>query len=89
MSTLDREIDMSKGTREGTRTRRQRYKSLLWRARRAHRLLSDAVERVEAALTSLDVLPSRRAMAERAVQRLRLDVDALATVIANCQARVI
>jgi len=89
MSTLDREIDMSKGTREGTRTRRQRYKSLLWRARRAHRLLSDAVERIEAALTSLDVLPSRRAMAERAVQRLRLDVDALATVIANCQARVI
>jgi len=89
MIKLDRQIDMSKGTREGTRTRRQRYKSLLWRARRAYRLLNDAVAQVEAALTSLDVLPSRRALAERAVQRLRADVDALAPVIANCEARVI
>jgi hypothetical protein len=89
MITLDREIDMSRGTREGTRTRRQRYKSLLWRARRAYRLLNDAVAQVEAALTSLDVLPSRRAMAERVVQRLRADVDALTPVIANCEARVI
>jgi Transposase DDE domain len=89
MITLDREIDMSKGTREGTRTRRQRYKSLLWRARRVRKLLNEAVAQVEAALTSLDVLPSRRAMAERAVQRLRADVDALAPVIANCEARVI
>ena len=89
MITLDREIDMSKGTREGTRTRRQRYQSLLWRARRVRVLLNDAVAQVEAALTKLDVLPSRRAMAERAVQRLRADVDALAPVIANCEARVI
>lgn len=89
MITLDRAIDMSRGTREGTRTRRQRYKSLLWRARRAQRLLNDAVARIEAALTSLDVLPSKRAMAERAVQRLRADVDALTPVIANCEARVI
>jgi hypothetical protein len=89
MITLDRAIDMSKGTREGTRTRRQRYQSLLWRARRVRRLLNDAVTQVEVALTSLDVLPSRRAMAERAVQRLRVDVDALAPVIANCETRVI
>jgi IS5 family transposase len=89
MSKLDRTIDMSRGTREGTRTRRQRYKSLLWRARRACRLLNDAVTQVEVTLTSLDVLPSRRAMAERAVQRLRADVDALTPVIANCEARVI
>jgi IS5 family transposase len=89
MITLDREIDMSKGTRAGTRTRQKRYKSILWRARRAYRVLNDAVTQVEAVLTSLDVLPSRRAMAERAVQRLRADVDALATVIANCDARVI
>jgi hypothetical protein len=89
MITLDREIDMSKGTREGTRTRRRRYQSLLWRARRAYRLLNDAVAQVEAALRLLDVLPSRRATAERAVQRLRADVDALLPVIANCEARVI
>jgi hypothetical protein len=89
MITLDRAIDMSRGTREGTRTRRQRYTSLLWRARRVRGQLDAAVAQVEAALTSLDVLPSRRAMAERAVQRLRADVDALAPVIANCEARVI
>jgi IS5 family transposase len=89
MTTLDREIDLSKGKREATRTRRRRYQSLLWRARRTHRLLNDAVVQVEAALGFLDVLPSRRAMAERAVQRLRGDVDALAQVIANCEARVI
>ena len=89
MTTLDREIDMSKGKREATRTRRRRYQSLLWRARRTYRLLHDAVAQVEAALGSLDVLPSRRAMAERTVQRLRADVDALARVIANCEARVI
>lgn len=89
MVKLDREIDMSKGTRQGARTRRQRYKSLLWRARRAYRLLGEAVAQVEAALAVLDVLPSRRAMAERAVQRLRADVDALAQVIATCEARVV
>jgi len=89
MITLDRKIDMSRGTREGTRTRQQRYKSLLWRARRVYRLLNDAVVQAEAELTTLDVLPSRRAMAERAVQRLRADVDALTPVIANCEARVI
>jgi hypothetical protein len=89
MSTLDREIDMSKGTRQGTRMRQQRYKSLLWRARRCRRLLNDAVTQVEVALASLDVLPSRRAMAQRAVQRLRADLDTLTPVIANCEARVI
>jgi hypothetical protein len=89
MITLDRTIDMSKGSRMGTRARRQQYKSLLWRARRARVLLNDAVAQVETALTKLDVLPSRKAMAERAVQRLRTDVDALAAVIANCEARVI
>jgi len=89
MITLDREIDMAKGTREGTRKRRQRYKSLLWRARRSYKLLNAEVAKVEAALASLDMLPSRRAMAERAVQRLRTDIDTLVPVIANCEARVI
>jgi hypothetical protein len=89
MITLDREIDMSKSTRKGARTRRNRYKSLLWRARRARTLLSSAVVQVEMAFASLDVLPSRRALAERAVARLRADVDALTKVIANCEARVI
>jgi IS5 family transposase len=86
---LDREIDTTRGTRESARSRRRCYGKLLWRARRVHRSLGDAVVQVEGALTSLDVLPSRRAMADRAVCRLRADVDALAKVIANCEARVL
>jgi hypothetical protein len=89
MTTLDREIDMSKGTREGKRFRKARYKSLLWRARRVRVVLHAEVTEVEAALGALDVLPSRRVVAARVVQRLRADVDALEKVIANCEARVI
>jgi len=89
MTQLDREIDLAPSGRERGRTRRRRYKRLLWRARRVHTTLSAAVAEVEAALAVLDVLPSRKAMAGRAVHRLRADVDALAQVIATCEARVI
>lgn len=89
MIKLDREIDMSRGTREGKRTRRQRYKSLLWRARRASKLLNAAIAKTEATLVLLDILPSRKTMAQRAVNRLRTDIEALAQVIANTEARVI
>lgn len=89
MIDLDREIDMTRGTQEGRRTRRRRYEKLLWRARRASHALDKAVTTVEAALVSLDVLPSRKAMATRVVNQMRADVASLATVIANCEARVI
>lgn len=89
MTNLDREIDFSKGKREGTRTRRQRYKTLLWRARRVRTVLDAAVRDVEAALAKLDVLPSQKALAARAARRLRADVDALTPVIANCESRVL
>jgi len=89
MTKLDREIDLSKGKRESIRTRRQRYKSLLWRARRVRTVLDAAVRNVEEALAKLDVLPSQKALAARAVQRLRADVDALTPVIDNCENRVI
>jgi hypothetical protein len=89
MIKLDREIDMSKGKRQVPRTRRQRYQTILWRAKRVRTLLDTEVAHVESALTSLDVLPSDRAKAEREAQRLRADVDMLTPVIANCEARVI
>jgi hypothetical protein len=89
MTTLDREIDLSHGKSERGRTRRRRYGKLLWRARRVHRTLDAAVADVESLVPSLDVLPSRKAMAERAVGRLRADVSALAQVIATCTARVV
>lgn len=89
MTTLDREIDMAKGSKERGRARRRRYQKLLWRARRVHGAMEQAVTQVESALRSLDVLPSRKAMAERAVGRLRADVNALVQVIETCTARVI
>lgn len=89
MTALDREIDMAPRSGERARVRRRRYGKLLWRANRVYETLSEEVERVEGALAQLDVLPSRRAMAARAVHRLRADLDALAKVIANCEARVL
>ncbi len=89
MTTLDREIDLAPRNGERGRVRRRRYGKLLWRARRVHETLSEAIVQVQAALALLDVLPSRKAMAERAVHRLRADIDALAQVIRTCEARVI
>jgi len=89
MRQLDREIDLAPQSRDRGRTRRRRYEKLLWRARRVHATMSEAIAEVEAALAVLDVLPSRKAMADRAVHRLRTDVDALAQVITTCEARVI
>ncbi len=89
MRLLDRAIAMAKGSRAGARVRKQRYGQILWRAQRVRKLLTGKVVQVEAALASLDELPSRKAMAERAVLRLRTDVDALTTVIAACTARVV
>jgi IS5 family transposase len=52
-------------------------------------MFDEAVGHIESVLLALDVLPSRKAMAGRAVGRLRADVEALAQVIATCTARVI
>lgn len=89
MITLDREIALAPRTKDRARARRRRYEKLLWRARRVHRLLEDAVTQAEAALTSLDVPPSRKAMATRVVAHLRADVGAIAQAISNSEARVI
>jgi len=88
LTTLNREISMLKGTKEQALQRRKKYSKVLWRARRVLRMLRDAITQVDNALISLDALPSRRVMAERVVQRLHSDVDALTQVIANCDARV-
>ena len=89
MAKLDREIDLMPATKERPRQRRKRYGKLLWRAQRVRVELHDAIVKVEAAFTTLDVLPSRKAMAGRAVVRLRSDHDALAQMIVNCEARVV
>lgn len=51
--------------------------------------MSDEITRVAAECAALDVSPSRRAIAERTVQRLREDLRTLAQVIENCTRRVV
>jgi hypothetical protein len=89
LQVLDREIDLSKGTRNGADKRQQHYKDLLYRARRVHTLLGEALPPVQAALDSLVVLPSQQAMAQRTVQRLRTDLASLAQVLTNCADRIL
>lgn len=88
MITLDREIDFAKGTREADKVRRRRYEKLLLRARRVLHRLKAALGPIECALKTLDVRPSQRARADRAVARMRDDIDALAKVISHCESRV-
>lgn len=87
MIRLDREIDLNRGKR--ARERKRRYEKLLWRANRVRTVLGAAVAQVETALVSLDVLPSKKALAARTVERLRADVDAFAKVISHCEARIL
>jgi hypothetical protein len=89
MISLDREIDFEKGTKEAARTRRRRYEKLLIRARRVLQHFRSTLAPIEAALCALDVRPSHRAKAERAVARMREDVASLAKVIDHCDARVL
>ena len=96
MEILDREIDLATGERKGAgkkveraRTRRRRYQKLLAHAKEAHAVLTTALQVVRTECAALDVAPSRRAMAERAVQRLSDDLATLAKVIENCTRRVI
>ena len=89
MRKLAREIALAPRTKDRARTRRRKYAQLLWRAKRVLGLLREAVNKVQGALRSLDVLPSRHAMATRVVARLASDVESLAKVIAQCEARVI
>ena len=89
MTQLDREIDMTRAKGERTRTRTRRYEKILWRAHRVRTVLDAAVAQVETALQSLDVLPSKKAVTARTVERLRADLDAFAKVISHCEARIL
>jgi IS5 family transposase len=90
MIKLDREIDLNRGKRgDRAHTRKRNYEKILWRANRVRTMLAATVTPIETALASLDVLPSRRAVAVRVVERLRADVEALAKMISHCEARIL
>lgn len=86
---LDREIDMSRGKKTGGRDRRRRYEKLLKKAKRVHKLLAAQAAPLCDALAALNMRPSQKALAARAVERLHKDLDALGQVIPACEARVL
>ena len=89
MVRLDREIDMSRGKKESERDRRRRYEKLLKKAKRVHKLLAAQAAPLFDILAALDMRPSQKALAARAVERLHADLDTLAQVISACEARVL
>jgi hypothetical protein len=86
---LNREIEFSHGKKDGKRLRRKLYQRLLRQAKRAGELLDAYFAPLPAALAALNLRPSRKEMATRALERLRADLDALAKVRAACQDRVL
>lgn len=89
MIRLNREIEFSHGKKGGKRARRRRYERLLRMSERSHTLLTGYLVPLADVVAALDVRPSQRELAARAVARLRADLDALASVHAACDARVL
>jgi len=89
MVTLNREIEFSQGKKDGKRFRRRRYEKLLQISKRVHTLLTPKVVKLAEEAKALAVPPSRSAIAERTVERLRADLDALQKVYEACEARVL
>lgn len=89
MVRLNRDIEFSHGKKDGKRTRHRCYKKMLRMAKRIHTLLSPKMVTLAEEAEALDVRPSRKAIAQRAVERLRADLDALQKVYSACEARVL
>jgi len=89
MIKLNLEIEFSFGKKDGKRTRRRRYEKLLRMAKRTHTMLTPKVVNLALEAKALDVLPSQKAIAQRVVELLRADLDALQKVYAACEARVL
>jgi len=89
MVRFNREIEFSRGKKNSKRQRRRRYEKLLRRSRRICALMAPKVNALREQAATFDVLPSRRAMAVRTVERLGEDLAALEKVCAACEARVL
>lgn len=89
MVRLNREIDFSKGKKDGHRVRTRCYKKLLRLSKRIRTLLFDKIAAVVKAAEALDQPPSVKRAAERATGRLRSDLEALEQVRTACEARVV
>jgi IS5 family transposase len=89
MRQLDREIGLSKGKQRQDRPRRRRYAKMITRARKVHDLLDGPITASQRALDALDIAPSRKQLAQRAMSQLAADLQTLTTVTDNCHSRVL
>lgn len=89
MIKLNLEIEFSLGKKEGKRVRRRRYEKLLRMAKRIHTMLTPKVVNLALEAEALQVRPSHKAIAQRVVELLRADLDALHKVCEACAARVL
>jgi IS5 family transposase len=89
MVRLNREIEFSRGKKNGKRARVRRYQKLLWRAARAHQRLDELTAALPALAAELQLPPSHRERASRVVEMLRADLDSLTKVLSACNARVL
>jgi len=89
MIKLNLEIEFSFGKKDGKRSRRRRYEKLLRMAKRTHTMLTPKVLNLALEAEALDVRPSHKAIAQRVVELLSADLDALQKVCAACEARVL
>jgi len=88
MVSLHKGISMASGKAGSRRERKKAYRKLLRLTQRALAALEPQVRRVEQAVESLDILPSRRHVAVRLAQWLRTDLENLQRVMDCCEARV-
>lgn len=89
MVRWNREIEFSQGKKDGKRIRARCYDNLLRTSKRVQALMTDKVASVAEAASALDQAPSVKRVAERAVTRLRDDLQALDQVRTTCEARVV
>jgi IS5 family transposase len=89
MVMLNREIDFSKGKKGAARKRKRHYQRLLKMSAQVDGLVKAQLAPLADALFALDVQPSQKERATRALERLRVDLAALGKVREACEARVI
>lgn len=89
MRELDRQIDLSTGKQRQGRPRRRAYAKMIRRSHKVQQQLAGPIAAAQAQLDGLDMAPSRRLLAQRAVAQLQADLATLTAVTDNCQSRVL
>lgn len=89
LTTIDRQIDLMKSGKNVTEKRNRRYKQVIGKGRVAHRSVANELPKVREALAAMKAPPSRRLRTERVVAQLERDLQDLARVLDNCEARIV